>query len=379
MEPTNRTGDLPPGIDVRGRGYVIAPASMVASGQGWFVAAESLSPIDDIESIPELPAWLRNLIEAKKVHTSEVPRASTASSPAFPARERAYGERALAGIADDLAKVTRGRNTALNNAAFLAGQLAGAGRVSEGEAKAALSNACQVNGYIKKDTYTAFLATFHTGFNAGLEQPAEALTDKPTDPEDEPWVDWDADGNIINLITGRVLWVAPANRNDKPDEDEAPEQKPRPTIVKPLSAFVAEYQPISYTLDGILPSASLYFVTARSGTGKTAFNVLFVLAVASGRADLRWIKVEQGRVAYLVFENPDDVRAKLMVAMLELGIDASAINNIVIIDRHAKIDIIFRDLKADADNHGPFQAGKERSGRQSAALRRRLHRQRDRR
>src|SRR3984957_273140 len=57
MEPTNRTGALPKGIDVRGRGYVISAGAMLANGAGWLVASDSLSPIEDIESIPELPQW----------------------------------------------------------------------------------------------------------------------------------------------------------------------------------------------------------------------------------------------------------------------------------------------------------------------------------
>ena len=66
--------------------------------------------------------------------------------------------------------------------------------------------------------------------------------------------------------------------------------------------------------------------------------------------------VEQGRVAYIILENPDDVCAKLMVALYDLGIDPAVAENIVIIDCRAGIEPIFRDLKDDAEKNGPFQA-----------------------
>src|ERR1700730_15646259 len=50
-------------------------------------------------------------------------------------------------------------------------------------------------------------------------------------------------------------------------------------------AFIREYVPISYTLDGILPSGVLYFVTARRGTGKTAWLLAVILAVALDRQE----------------------------------------------------------------------------------------------
>ena len=50
--------------------------------------------------------------------------------------------------------------------------------------------------------------------------------------------------------------------------------------------FIAEYKPISYTIDGVLPSASIYGLTARRGAGKTAFMLMAALAIAAGRGQL---------------------------------------------------------------------------------------------
>ena len=262
MSPTNATGSLPARIDVRSAGYVICAGAKLANGAGWFTGSDILDPAEayQLGLIPELPQWLREMIEAGKVHDVDTPprlASSTSSALPSPEREKAYGERALAGIAADLAKVTRGRNTALNNAALKAARQCAAGRITEADAKDALLDAAYDNGYIKKDGYSAFLATFRSGFNAGLQYPADPLEDKLHEHE-EAWLDIDANGNIFNIETGQIVRAAPANRNEEKATDLT-QQKPRRTLVKPLAKFVAEYVPLSYTLDGISPSGSIYF------------------------------------------------------------------------------------------------------------------------
>src|SRR5271169_6681224 len=88
-----------------------------------------------------------------------------------------------------------------------------------------------------------------------------------------------------------------------------------------IFAFCAEYEPMSYTIDGIARGGYLYTMTAKTGTGKTAFNVVAALAVATGRSDILKCDVTKGRVAYLAFENPDDTRVRFMGAAQQFGID----------------------------------------------------------
>ena len=45
------------------------------------------------------------------------------------------------------------------------------------------------------------------------------------------------------------------------------------------------------------------------------------LAVTTGRRDILGLDVEQGRVALLTFENPDDVRMRLKVSSWFLNVD----------------------------------------------------------
>jgi hypothetical protein len=119
----------------------------------------------------------------------------------------------------------------------------------------------------------------------------------------------------------------------------------RPVVFKTAAAFCAEYVPLSYTIEGIVRSASLYTLTARTGAGKTAFNVVAALAVATGRADILGREVVCGRVAYLACENPDDIRMRIMVAAFLLNVDIREIGDrLVILDRREKPEAVHAEL-----------------------------------
>ena len=44
-----------------------------------------------------------------------------------------------------------------------------------------------------------------------------------------------------------------------------------PAIVRGIAEFLAQYEPIKYTIDGLLPGGAIYGVTAKRSAGKTAF------------------------------------------------------------------------------------------------------------
>jgi len=93
--------------------------------------------------------------------------------------------------------------------------------------------------------------------------------------------------------------------------------------------FCMGYQPMAYVIDGLVRAGYLYTMTASTGSGKTAFNVIAALAVATGREDILGREIEQGRVAYLVFENSDDVRMRFISAANRLSVDFDEIANAI--------------------------------------------------
>lgn len=126
--------------------------------------------------------------------------------------------------------------------------------------------------------------------------------------------------------------------------------------IKGIADFLREYEPINYTIDGLVPGGSIYGVTAKRGAGKTAFLTSTALAVATGDAKILGLEVEKGRVAYVILENPTDFRMKLSVTAYVLGIDVQALNDkLVILDMRLPHGQIMELLKRDADRFGPVQ------------------------
>jgi hypothetical protein len=120
---------------------------------------------------------------------------------------------------------------------------------------------------------------------------------------------------------------------------------PPPVKLKTAAEFCAEYAPLSYAIEPMIRSRSIYSLTAKTGAGKTALMVAIALAVASGRSDILGADVEQGRVAYLAFENPDDVRMRLMIAAFLLSVSLKDLaGRLLILDVRSRPEDVFAKL-----------------------------------
>ncbi len=157
--------------------------------------------------------------------------------------------------------------------------------------------------------------------------------------------------------------LVPLEEIDAPPPEEPPGffypvgetmRPPAPIVFKSAAKFCGEYVPLAYTLEPIIRSASLYTLTAKTGAGKTAFNVVAAFAVATGRADILNREVVKGRVAYLACENPDDIRMRFKIAAFLLGIDLDEIGDrLLILDSRAKPEAVHAELKRHAEQE-PF-------------------------
>ena len=118
---------------------------------------------------------------------------------------------------------------------------------------------------------------------------------------------------------------------------------------KSLAAFLAEYKPLRYIIEPLLASASVYTLTGPTGHAKTSFLVIAALAVVTGRQDLLGLEVSAGRVAYLSFENPNDVRMRFGVAAYRFGIDPGVIDKaLMILDYRISPEEVAKELKTAA-------------------------------
>lgn len=121
-----------------------------------------------------------------------------------------------------------------------------------------------------------------------------------------------------------------------------------------IGAFVREFEPPSFIIEPTVRTGSLYTLTAKTGSGKTALLIAATLAAATGRPDILGTEVCRGRVAYIAAENPDDLRMRLMVSAYAAGIDLDEIaDDVIILDRRMPPAQMLAELRAYAAD-APF-------------------------
>lgn len=121
--------------------------------------------------------------------------------------------------------------------------------------------------------------------------------------------------------------------------------------------FVRSYVPLSYAIEGLLPSGFLYGLTGRRGDGKTAWLIIATVAVIKGEGEkILGFPVRKGRVAYVAKENPDDFKMKLAVNCYIHGLAWGALDaSLLVLDgRTDSPEQICKALQIDAEANGGF-------------------------
>jgi AAA domain len=120
-----------------------------------------------------------------------------------------------------------------------------------------------------------------------------------------------------NLL--RQEW-AEINEPPKPPPDPfAMERDGLPPLMT-ATAFLAAARAPQFLIDPIIQRGFLYTLTARSYHGKTTLMIYLCLCMAMARP-FAGLHTEQGRIAYLIGENPDEFAQKLAVACEFWGIN----------------------------------------------------------
>jgi hypothetical protein len=171
----NSTGDLGPGVDIRGDGgYIIAPPSRHISGQTYIWETSGLE-------LPAMPEWLLE-------RTREPSR--SAPSGREPIRiDQAIEAWARAALEDEAARVRSApegtRNNTLNRAAFCIGQIVGAGLLDTATAETTLIDTAISTGLTEHEARQ----TTRSGLRAGIERPRGPQRTPATPAPDAPAVD----------------------------------------------------------------------------------------------------------------------------------------------------------------------------------------------
>lgn len=87
--------------------------------------------------------------------------------------------------------------------------------------------------------------------------------------------------------------------------------------------FTADFVSPEWLVDGVLQRGRLYTLTAPTGAGKTAAALYMGMAMAAGK-EFCGKETEQGDVLFLAGENPDDVRARVIVGLEHAGLSTQA-------------------------------------------------------
>jgi hypothetical protein len=168
----NGRGNLPDGIDVRGKGgWVVAPGAVHVRGE-W--KADPKRPGLG-GSIPALPPFLVEKILPPKKAEGERTNGHGAGGD----RERKYAEAALSGVAHEIAGTAPGkRNHTLNAIAFRMGHMIARGWIGRATVEGRLYDAAVTSGLVADDGDYAVRGTIKSGLDAGEREPHEDLRDK---------------------------------------------------------------------------------------------------------------------------------------------------------------------------------------------------------
>lgn len=128
------------------------------------------------------------------------------------------------------------------------------------------------------------------------------------------------DKDVQRLIDdGRRRWSRPhVEFVDPAEPGDGPE-------IVSAAEFVAGFTPPDFLVDRILQRRYCYTLTGHAGTGKTTLAMLIAMCVASGRP-FAGHESDPGRVCFLAGENPDDVRARVIICAEQYGVDLTGLD-----------------------------------------------------
>lgn len=138
------------------------------------------------------------------------------------------------------------------------------------------------------------------------------------------------DDNVEDLLNSAYNKFYTAPTSYAPNFDHAPaptasDPAPQaaPWRVQNAAEFVDGFVAPEYLIDGVIQRGRLYTLTAPTGSGKTAVMLHIGLCMSVGNPVCER-ETELGDVLYMAGENPDDVRARVIATMENVGLDPHA-------------------------------------------------------
>jgi hypothetical protein len=122
------------------------------------------------------------------------------------------------------------------------------------------------------------------------------------------------------------------------------------SLIKSSKAFVANFTPPDYLIDGFVQEGFLYSLTGATGAGKTAITLCAAASVALGKRFANR-ETKKRRVLYLAAENPTDIRMRWIALAQQMDFDADTIE-VFFVEGKFRISEAAQRLKDEATNYG---------------------------
>lgn len=168
------------------------------------------------------------------------------------------------------------------------------------------------------------------------------------DPElDAAWRDYEAFDALAESLTANGFMVAEMHA---PMTPPGAAKRVPPKVVSGTD-FVAGFRSPDWLVDSMMQRGYLYSLTGQTGHGKTAVTILVARSVEHGNP-LGEHDVERGRVLYLAGENPDDIRARMILSAEVYGLPIT--DNINFIASTFDIERDFAVIAREAERSGGF-------------------------
>jgi hypothetical protein len=245
-------------------------------------------------TVPELPAWLVDIIRAPKVKhdTGDSGRYEQRQETPYGAfgtpnaAQITYARGALEKACDKLAKLKDDRNNELNNEARSIGSMVDAGALNRSEVEHRLLGACYANGEVDRKGAAQCKATIKSG-----------LDSRGTPPK-----------RYLELAHGGFERVEPAA--DTADIE---------SLLLPLIWHSNEQLILPECLvEDFLTEATIGYIAGESTAGKTFIAIYLAFCVALG-LDFFSKKTKRGGVLYVVPEAPGTIPSRMEAARMNLA------------------------------------------------------------
>jgi len=177
---TNREGDLPEGVNVRGSGgFAIAPFCVRPDGKSYHNVAGHPNLITSFKAgtIPIVPDWLIEIVRKPTICVGS--QVTSVRSGDGNKREYAWAVAALQHCMTDLANCPIGhRNNVLNAVSYRLGRIVSRGWLDRKQVESQLHAAAYHCGLIADHGIRAVHATIASGLNAGIKLPVPDLQER---------------------------------------------------------------------------------------------------------------------------------------------------------------------------------------------------------